>query len=122
MTTMNQQSQRAAAVAQYQESTQNGSRHEEHLSAEDQAVVLELLADEYACSILQALDDTPTSVDSLAEECNMSRPTLYRRLERLLEADMINARINPLRDGHHRREYWIKECSYEFDVADIALL
>jgi len=59
--------------------------------SEDPALgeVLDLLSDEYARDILAATSDRPMSASELAEECDMSEPTVYRRIERLREYDLV---------------------------------
>jgi DNA-binding transcriptional ArsR family regulator len=79
--------------------------------------LVELLADEYVCALLCALDSEPQPVDTLVEACSMSRPTAYRRLDRLTEAGIVDARINPIPDGHHKREFWLVHDSFEIQIA-----
>jgi len=67
--------------------------------------LLSLLGDEYACDILRALADEPRPARALIEECGMSRPTVYRRLDRLTDAGLVEARTAIARDGHHRKEF-----------------
>lgn len=67
--------------------------------------LLGLLSDEYACRILCALDDEPRSADELVAQCEMSRPTVYRRLEQLTDAGIVDARLTPSAEGHHKREF-----------------
>ena len=67
--------------------------------------LLGLLSDEYACRILCALGDEPRSADELVTQCEMSRPTVYRRLEQLTDAGIVDARLTPSAEGHHRREF-----------------
>lgn len=78
--------------------------------------LVELLADEYVCALLCALDSDPQSVDTLVEACSMSRPTAYRRLDRLTETGIVDARINPIPDGHHKREFWLVHDSFEIQI------
>lgn len=65
--------------------------------------VLEVLSDEYTHTLLEALSDSPQPARSLVEDCDMSRPTVYRRLNRLQEYGLVRTttEINP--DGHHRK-------------------
>ncbi|MEA1932506.1 MAG: winged helix-turn-helix domain-containing protein [Euryarchaeota archaeon] len=67
--------------------------------------LLALLSDEYACRILCALDDEPLSADDLVARCEMSRPTVYRRLEQLIDAGIVDAQPASSTDGHHKREF-----------------
>lgn len=78
--------------------------------------LLALLADEYACDILRALDDGPMPARTLVETCGMSRPTVYRRLDRLTAAGVVEARMQPDRDGHHRQVFHLVLDEIEFQV------
>lgn len=53
--------------------------------SEDSALgeLLDVLSDEYARDILAATSIKPMSAQQLADECEMSKPTVYRRVERL---------------------------------------
>ncbi|WP_191906211.1 MULTISPECIES: winged helix-turn-helix domain-containing protein [unclassified Haloarcula] len=64
-----------------------------------------LLGDEYVVDILQALSSDEMPARAIAEECDMSRPTVYRRLERLTEAGVVASRLHPESDGHHRQQF-----------------
>jgi DNA-binding transcriptional ArsR family regulator len=69
------------------------------------ALVIDLLSDDCAREFLQALRDEPRAARELAEECGVSRPTAYRRLNRLQEAGLVTDRIDVSDDGHHRRTF-----------------
>lgn len=69
------------------------------------ATVGELLEDEYARSILAETSTEPLSAAELIERCNASSPTVYRRLERLEELDMIEAEQALDPDGNHYRRF-----------------
>lgn len=63
----------------------------------------ELLEDEYARRILAETSQESLSADELAERCDASSPTIYRRINRLQEFDVLHEQqtLNP--DGHHYR-------------------
>lgn len=67
------------------------------------ADVLDLLADEYTRAILLATKREPMAAKDLSEHCSMSRPTVYRRVERLVELDLLVERtaIDPESGNHH---------------------
>lgn len=72
----------------------------------DLTTVAGLLADETVQDILTETSVEPMSASSLKERCDASGPTIYRRLERLREADLVVERTRP--DpvaGHHRTVY-----------------
>lgn len=52
--------------------------------------LLELLGDEYACALLCALEDGPATAGELVDRCEMSRPTVYRRLDSLTDAGVVD--------------------------------
>jgi DNA-binding transcriptional ArsR family regulator len=78
--------------------------------------LLELLGDEYACAILRALEDGPKAARDLLERTDMSRPTVYRRLDRLTDAGIVDSRMALARDGHHRQEFHLVVDAVEFQV------
>ncbi|WP_396613565.1 ArsR/SmtB family transcription factor (plasmid) [Haloferax sp. S1W] len=45
--------------------------------------LLDILSDEYARDILAATSLEPMSAQQLADQCEMSKPTAYRRIEQL---------------------------------------
>ena len=73
---------------------------------ESPADLFALLDDEYARAILAATSQRPMSAPTLAEVCDASRPTVYRRIERLKEHDLVSETVVlDGDDGHHRRVY-----------------
>lgn len=67
--------------------------------------LLGIFSDEYARELLDAMRNESKSARTLAEDCGMSRPTVYRRLNRLREAGLITEQIAVGDDGHHRRRF-----------------
>jgi predicted ArsR family transcriptional regulator len=67
--------------------------------------VVGLLDDEHARTILAATSVEPLSASQLAERCDTSRQTVYRRLERLEVADLVTSRTQLREDGHHDTVY-----------------
>jgi DNA-binding transcriptional ArsR family regulator len=67
--------------------------------------LLALLGDEYTCCLLTALDEGPLPAADLVERCDMSRATVYRRLDRLEDAGLVDSHLRYDPDGHHRREF-----------------
>ena len=65
----------------------------------------ELLEDEYARAILAETSRKPLSADELVERCDASSPTIYRRINRLQEFDMLDEQQTPQPDGHHYRRF-----------------
>lgn len=72
----------------------------------DVEAVAGLLEDETARTILTATSQEPMSARTLRERCDASGPTVYRRLERLRECDLVVERTRPdPAEGHHRNVY-----------------
>lgn len=67
--------------------------------------VVDLLGDECARRVLVATAGKPRSVPELDELVDVSRQTVYRRLERLREAGLVGERTRPRADGHHETVY-----------------
>jgi DNA-binding HxlR family transcriptional regulator len=80
-----------------------------HQTSENPSVtpetVLELLDDDHSRTILISLQHEPKCARALKEECQTSRPTIYRRLNRLESAGLIEARMSLHPEGHHRKEF-----------------
>lgn len=51
--------------------------------------ILTLLSDDYACEVLRVLGTGPKTACEILTHCEMSRPTVYRRLDRLADAGMV---------------------------------
>ena len=64
-----------------------------------------LLEDEYANAILIHTSEREMSAPELSDACDASVSTIYRRIERLQEHDLLAERLNLDRDGHHYRTY-----------------
>jgi hypothetical protein len=64
-----------------------------------------LLDDEYARDILCSTSQEPMNVPELSEQSDASEATLYRRVEQLLEADLLAEQTRVRSDGHHDTVY-----------------
>lgn len=60
-----------------------------------------LLEDEYAREILVNTCGEPMSANELAAQCDASPPTIYRRIDRLREHDLVTSEQELDPDGHH---------------------
>lgn len=72
---------------------------------EELATVTDLLADEVARTILEATVEEWLSAEALADRCNVSTATVYRRLEPLVSHDLVATRTEPDENGHHYKVY-----------------
>ncbi|SDQ21381.1 ArsR/SmtB family transcription factor [Natronobacterium texcoconense] len=65
-----------------------------------------LLEDETARRILTEIYREPMSANALSERCDVSRPTVYRRLEDMRRCDLLVERTRPdPKKGHHHTVY-----------------
>jgi AcrR family transcriptional regulator len=67
--------------------------------------VASLLEDDVARAILAATSVDAMSANDLAERCDVSEPTVYRRLEQLQETDLIVEETELDPDGDHYNVY-----------------
>ncbi|WP_135663494.1 ArsR/SmtB family transcription factor [Halorhabdus rudnickae] len=68
--------------------------------------VASLLEDECARTILAATSAQPMTATELADRCDVSGPTIYRRIEDLRELNLVETRTRPdTEGGHHEQLY-----------------
>lgn len=67
--------------------------------------LLELLGDDYTQRILETLEGEPIPARAVIAACDTSRPTVYRRLNRLQEYDLVGVDTELHPDGHHRKVF-----------------
>lgn len=84
----------------------------------DLADLVALLDDEHVRSILTATSDEPLSARELGERCDVSVSTIYRRVDRLEDADLLRERTRPRSDGHHETVYVSTFDRFELTVRD----
>lgn len=75
------------------------------MSDEDLVAIASLLEDDYAREILVHTSIDSHSATELAEACGASEPTIYRRIERLTEQDLLEAEQELDPQGHHYKTY-----------------
>ena len=83
----------------------------------DTETLLALLGDAYACRLLTALDEAPLTAADLVDRCEMSRPTVYRRLDRLTDAGLVEATCSLSASGHHQQEYHLAVETVSFSLS-----
>jgi len=69
------------------------------------AELLELLGDEYTREVLGAVSEKPRSGREVAEATSVSKPTAFRRLNRLEEAGLVAVETQLDPDGHHHKQF-----------------
>jgi len=67
--------------------------------------LLDVLAEEYTSEILAALGDEPTPAREIADSSGASRPTVYRRLNRLEAIGAVETTTAPSPGGQRRKEF-----------------
>lgn len=75
--------------------------------------ILDTIGDPYARQILASVSREPKSVKDLAADCDMSLPTVYRRIETLEQYDLVTDRALVTEDGN---QYKVYESNFESTV------
>jgi predicted transcriptional regulator len=88
----------------------------------DAGEFLSLLGDEYTREILTTLGDQSLPAREIVDRSSVSRPTVYRRLDRLEEAGLVETTMSLHPDGHHRKEFRIVVERVELRPGDDALV
>lgn len=79
--------------------------------------LLELFGDERVCEILCHLESEPLTAPELIDRCEVSRPTVYRRLDRLTDAGVVDATERIGDDGRVRRVFSLTLGTVEFRIS-----
>lgn len=77
--------------------------------------VLTALSDEHGREIIQALD-RPKSARTLTDELDIPQTTVYRALNTLSAASLLDEQVTIRRDGHHTTRYAVN-----FDAVSLSL-
>ena len=75
---------------------------EDDRSIED---ILDTIGDRHAREVLAAISRQSRSAKELAQECDLSLPTVYRRIEMLSEYDLVKDQTLVAEDGNHYKVY-----------------
>jgi len=78
--------------------------------------ILDTIGDQHAREVLAAISRESQSAKELAEECDLSLPTVYRRIEMLNEYDLVTDRTLVAEDGNHYKVY---ESNFESTVISL---
>lgn len=78
--------------------------------------ILDTIGDQHAREVLAAISRDPRSAKELAEECDLSLPTVYRRIEMLEEYELVKDRTLVADDGNHFKVY---ESNFESTVISL---
>lgn len=71
----------------------------------ESAALAELLADDCARDILVETKGEACSAAELSDRTGHSKPTVYRRLDRLREFDLVDEKLRPVTDGRNYSVY-----------------
>ena len=69
--------------------------------------LLSLLGDEYTRQILSTLGEDALCARAIADRADISCPTVYRRLNGLVAAGVVETSMAIDRSGHHRKQFRI---------------
>lgn len=101
------------------ESNENRRHTEGQIVSEtDLSTVVGLLEDEHARRILTATSVEPMSKTELAEDCDVSLPTISRRIDQLDAADLVDEQTRARPDGHHDTVYVARLDRFEVRLRD----
>ncbi|WP_156105592.1 ArsR/SmtB family transcription factor [Halobellus rufus] len=84
----------------------------------DLETIVSLLDDHHTRSILVATSETPRSANELSDRCGVSTSSIYRRLDRLTDAELVTERTRPRSDGHHETVYVSRLDRFELTIRD----
>lgn len=77
-----------------------------------------LLNDSHARDIIAVLARGPECGRDLAKACDISRATVYRRLNRLEAAGFVTSEMCPDPNGHHRKEFHLIRDRLRVEITD----
>lgn len=85
---------------------------------EDRSIedILDTIGDQHARRVLAAISREPKSAKELADACDLSLPTVYRRIDMLEEYDLVRDRTLVADDGNHYKVY---ESNFESTVISL---
>lgn len=84
----------------------------------DTEQLLSLLGDEYTRAIVDALGTESLPAREIATRADVSRPTVYRRLEQLEAAGVVEPTMRVDPDGHHRQGFQLTIDGFELSLGD----
>jgi len=63
--------------------------------------ILDTIGDDHARDVLAAISEEPRPASEVADACDLSLPTVYRRIEMLKEHDLVSSETAVADDGNH---------------------
>lgn len=100
--------------------SRTGERSHPAVDADD---LLELLSDKYARAIIGEIATEQLPAREIARRLDISRTTVYRRLDSLESAGVVRTSMSFERDGHHRQLFALALDGVElaFDADGVAV-
>jgi DNA-binding HxlR family transcriptional regulator len=92
-----------------------------HAPPADARELLDLLDDPFTQRVVCALRDGPKAATEVVESCDASRATVYRRLRRLADHDLVAVETECHPDGHHRNRYRLTLDSLTVEIGEDGL-
>lgn len=85
--------------------------------------LLSLLSDDHARAILKAISEEARPARTISERTGLSRATVYRRLNRLEDAGLVDTTMAYHSEGHHRKHFFaeLDEVRLSFQEGDVAV-
>ncbi|MEF8819885.1 MAG: winged helix-turn-helix domain-containing protein [Haloferacaceae archaeon] len=78
--------------------------------------ILDTIGDRRARHVLASIAHEPRSAKEIAEELDLSLPTVYRRIEELEDYELVEGRTEIATDGNHYRVF---ECAFDSTVISL---
>jgi DNA-binding Lrp family transcriptional regulator len=87
------------------------------ISNADPHELLRLLNDEYTQQILSILSEEQTTCREIIEQTNISKPTVYRRVNKLQATGVLIENIKIGVNGHHRSAYKLNPFTLNIEIS-----
>jgi predicted transcriptional regulator len=115
-----------ASLTEARQKAQNGKTYIDETKDDPRTVsdvqdpesLADLLGDECARTILVEAKKEPRSAAELSDCAGVSEPTVYRRLERLREYDLVTEDIQPVTNGKNYKLYRTELDGIELDLSE----
>jgi len=109
--------QKGASTAGDTERVQRQIRSQADETA-DPDPLLAILQDDDCRQLLAATATKSLTATELAKGCDIPSSTVYRKIERLLDQDLLEESVRIVTDGYHTKEYSLAIKEIEISVVD----
>lgn len=86
----------------------------------DPVEIVTLLGDEYTRKVIETIGNSSASAREISNQTDMSRPTVYRRINDLKDAGVIETHTQIDRDGHHKEAFELTLDEITLSIGDMA--